>query len=147
MNGVFSRPVDLIVVHCSATPGDMDIGAVEIDRWHKENGWGSIGYHAVIRRSGRLEPGRSPKYAGAHAKGHNYSSIGVCLVGGVNELNDPENNFTEEQFDTLRNYLSTLKMWYGDVDIVGHCDLPGVTKACPSFDVKEWLDGNSDSGD
>ena len=37
-----------IVIHCSATKPSMDIGAKEIDRWHRERGWLKIGYGKVI---------------------------------------------------------------------------------------------------
>ena len=49
--------VKYIVVHCSYTPEQMDIGA-DIDRWHREKGWMMIGYHKVIRRDGTIEDGR-----------------------------------------------------------------------------------------
>ena len=32
-----------IVVHCSATRPSQDIGAKEIDRWHRERGFMKIG--------------------------------------------------------------------------------------------------------
>lgn len=30
------RPIDMLVVHCSATPGGKDFTAKDIDRWHRE---------------------------------------------------------------------------------------------------------------
>lgn len=128
---------DLIVVHCSATKPDMDIGVTEIDHWHKRRGWLGIGYHAVIRRDGTLEWGRHPSESGAHAKGHNKNSIAICLIGGVDENNDPEDNFTQSQMQSLEAILDVYQRAYPDADIVGHRDLSD--KACPSFDVKEWL--------
>lgn len=133
------RDINLIVVHCSATPPSMDIGVNEITEWHiNGNGWSDIGYHNVIRRDGTLEHGRDLAIAGAHAKGYNSYSIGVCLIGGVDENNEPENNFTDEQFKTLRGYIDTMIDVF-NADVLGHRDLPNVNKACPSFDVKEWL--------
>lgn len=41
-----------IIVHCAATPPSMDVGAAQIDAWHKERGWKGIGYHFVITRGG-----------------------------------------------------------------------------------------------
>ena len=44
---------DTIVIHCSATPKDMDIGVEKIKHWHTvDNGWDDIGYHYVIKRDG-----------------------------------------------------------------------------------------------
>jgi hypothetical protein len=133
------RSTDYIVVHCSATKPSQDIGASEIRKWHVEdNGWSDIGYHQVIRRSGAIELGRPLHVSGAHAKGVNSRSVGVCLVGGINANGDPENNFTQKQFDALALTLEYWKLIYPKAEILGHCDLPGVTKACPCFDVREW---------
>jgi len=133
--------VKFIIVHCSATPPAMDIGAAEIDRWHRERGWLGIGYHGVIRRDGKLESGRPLDRPGAHAKGYNYESIGVCLVGGVDDHGQPENNFTPEQFAQLRIILDQLSQRFPNAEILGHRDLPGVAKACPCFNVRAWLTG------
>jgi len=132
------REIDLIVVHCAATNPNMDIGAIEIRKWHLAKNWSDIGYHNVIRRNGALEHGRDLTISGAHARGHNKRSIGVCLVGGVDTENEPENNFTEAQMTTLRGYLDTLLEIFPNAKLMGHRDLPDVNKACPSFDVREW---------
>ena len=132
-----SRKVNLIVVHCAATNKHMDIGAHEIRKWHLDKGWSDIGYHNVIRRDGTLEHGRDLAISGAHAKGFNAHSIGVCLVGGVDMNGDPQNNFTKAQLTTLRGYLDTMVEIFG-AEVKGHRDLPDVKKACPSFDAQEW---------
>lgn len=131
------QQTDLVVIHCSATPPSMDVGAKEIDRWHRERGWLEIGYHIVIRRSGEVEYGRKLDAIGAHVKGHNKNSIGVCLIGGVDENHQPENNFTYPQRNALKGVLSVIGERYGDVEVVGHNELSD--KACPSFQVSEWL--------
>ena len=68
------------------------------------------------------------------------------LVGGVSEddFTKPENNFTPDQFKALARLLSVLRKKYPDAVIQGHRDFPKVTKACPSFSVKEWLKGISE---
>lgn len=133
------RAVDYLVVHCAATRASMDIGAAEIKAWHRKQGWLDIGYHHVIRRNGAVEPGRPEDRPGAHARGFNHVSIGICLAGGVGEDGKtPENNFTDAQFAALRQLLNDLIQRYPHAKIVGHRDLPNVNKACPSFDVKEW---------
>lgn len=130
--------VEHIVVHCSATKASMDIGATEIDRWHREQGWWRIGYHLVIKRDGTLEAGRPLHNMGAHAKGHNESSWGICMVGGLDEEGNPENNFTQAQFETLRQVIYFLKTLAKRATVLGHRDLPHVNKDCPCFDVEEW---------
>ena len=134
---MIGREINLIVVHCAATPPSMDIGANEIRDWHTEKGWSDIGYHNVIRRNGALEHGRDLAIPGAHAKGFNKHSLGICLIGGVNEDNEPEDNFTDAQMVTLRGYLDTMSEVF-DIEIKGHRDLPNVNKACPSFYVGKW---------
>ena len=145
------RRTDFIVVHCSATPPDSDIGADEINDWHESRGWNGIGYHAVIRRDGQIEFGRHFDAIGAHVKGHNARSVGVCLVGGVDEDGKAEDNFTPDQGESLMNLLGMLRCAYPGAEVLGHRDLSpdlngdGVidshewVKDCPSFDVREHL--------
>lgn len=102
-----SRYIDLIVIHCSASPNDRTLfegqygtptwrnPAQVIDRWHAERkfsrdplwrrrqepGLAAIGYHYVIARNGALFNGRHHDEVGAHAQGWNATSLGICLVG------------------------------------------------------------------
>lgn len=132
---------DYIAIHCSATGPKADIGAKDIDKWHRAKGWACIGYHYVIRRNGTVEEGRDEKVIGAHVENWNSVSIGICMVGGVDadDINKAENNFTKEQFASLKQLLIDLKSRYPKAKIQGHRDFPDVKKACPSFDVKTWL--------
>lgn len=140
MNWKPIREVRYLVIHCAATPADMDIGAKEIDRWHRQRGWWGIGYHDVIRRSGELEAGRPKSRPGAHARGYNHLSHAVCLVGGAaKDGKTSEDNFTDEQWQSLHEYVRSFRVMYPTAQVVGHRDLPGVNKGCPSFDVAEWL--------
>jgi N-acetyl-anhydromuramyl-L-alanine amidase AmpD len=141
------RKVDHLIVHCSASSATANIGAKEITEWHKARGWRTIGYHYVIRRNGKLELGRPVEEVGAHVgdcgPGWNTRSVGVCLVGGVNEQGKPTNNFTDEQFDTLEWVLLFLLKKFPGSAVMGHRDLIKLTKAppkdCPSFDVTSYL--------
>jgi hypothetical protein len=130
---------DYIVIHCSATKVTMDIGEDEIRAWHIERGWVDIGYNIVIRRDGRVEIARPLDYRGAHVRGFNSIAVGVCLVGGVNSTNQPEDNFTPDQWVSLELTLRWLRLVWPDAEIVGHNELT-TKKACPSFSVPEWLD-------
>ncbi|MGB0717980.1 MAG: N-acetylmuramoyl-L-alanine amidase [Alphaproteobacteria bacterium] len=130
------REINKVIVHCSATTPSQDIGVTELRQWHiTERGWSDIGYHFVIRRDGNLETGRPIERPGAHAKGHNKDSVGVCLIGGVDEYGKPVFNYTYHQMDTLWNFLKG----FTNEEIIGHRDLPGVKKSCPCFDVRSWL--------
>lgn len=130
---------DYIVVHCSATPPSMDIGVKEIRRWHRDQGWLDVGYHFIIRRDGNVEFGRNLNAMGAHVKGHNADSVGLCLIGGVDTSNNPDDNFTQIQRETLLHLLRFLTKLYPEAKVVGHRDLDE-NKACPSFDVKQFLE-------
>lgn len=138
------RPIHLVVVHCSATPPDMDVGVAEIRDWHvKERGWRDVGYHWIIRREGIIEDGRPEDQIGAHVKGHNEKSIGVCLIGGTN-ANDrakAEFNFTMAQMAQLAFLLDKIGHRHPLAKLCGHRDLDP-HKACPAFNVKAWWGGD-----
>lgn len=124
------RDINLIVIHCSASPNGAQHGAQDIDCWHRERGWDGIGYHYVIPCNGVLQQGRSIHRAGAHARGYNQNSIGICMIG--------TDQFTHAQWVTLATMIKTLTHVYNGIDIVGHRDLPNVAKTCPGFDVGDW---------
>jgi len=134
------RRIDYIVVHCSATKGD--VSAKTIDSWHRERGWSGIGYHYVVRENGTIEEGRKLETAGAHVKGFNANSIGICMAGGLNDHGQASNNFSSYQFTSLRSLINALKAAFPDSILEGHRDFPGVNKECPCFDVKEWYSHN-----
>jgi len=141
------RKITEIIIHCSATPEGKDYTVADIDRWHKANGWKSIGYHYVIYRDGSVHIGRPVREPGAHCKGHNQFSIGVCYIGGLSspgtspELVErkgerggiPKDTRTPEQKDSLRALLEQLREDYPQAKIYGHYHF--ANKACPSFDV------------
>lgn len=139
MNYTERTSTEYIVIHCSATKATMDVGEDEIRDWHLERGWSDIGYNMVIRRDGRVEIGRPLDYRGAHVRGYNSVGVGVCLIGGVNSTNQPEDNFTPEQWDSLELSLRWMRRVWPDAQIVGHNELT-TKKACPSFSVPEWLE-------
>ena len=139
------RKIDLVVLHCSATPVTMDIGAEKIKEWHTSapRNWSDIGYHYVIKLDGAIEEGRPLERAGAHARGHNKNSIGICLVGGVDENNKPKNTMTEAQEISLKALLLDIDDMVGEVKVIGHNEVS--SKSCPSFDVQEWLESNKNA--
>lgn len=135
------QKVKYLVVHCAETTATMDVGAKEIDRWHRQRGWLKIGYHFVIRRNGVVETGRKIDEIGAHVEGYNATSVGVCMVGGAKEVNgklEDDTNFTPEQWNTLVQLLLKLREMFPHAEIVGHHDL-NPHKTCPTFNVKAWI--------
>lgn len=138
-----SRKIEHIVIHCAATKPEMDVDAARIKRWHLKKGWADIGYHFVIKRNGVVEQGRDRdrdgnvlEEVGAHARGYNRSSIGICWCGGYGG----EDNRTIEQQTSMETLVKLLHEIYPDAKILGHRDFAGVQKSCPSFDVYEWLE-------
>lgn len=143
------RKISLIVIHCSATKPSVDVGAKEINIWHRQRGFfnpasgQSIGYHYVIRRNGAVESGRPIDQAGAHAKGYNAESIGICLIGGLNQkTGKPESNYTLEQWNSLREVVATLCKEHHIQKVIGHNQV--AVKDCPCFSVPKWLKDNQD---
>lgn len=122
--------IKLLVVHCSDTTDDEEIGALDIHKMHLEFGWEGIGYHKVICRNGIVENGRPEYWIGAHTYGKNNISLGVCLIGRT--------NFTHKQFESLEYLLKQWKMTYPKALIKGHRDTIKTNKTCPNFDVQDW---------
>lgn len=127
---------DAIFVHCSATKPSQNVGVREIRQWHKEQGWLDVGYHYIIKRDGTVEAGRDEGAVGSHAKGYNSTSVGVCLVGGIDDNGKPEANFTPEQMTALRKLLVELLDKYQGAKLMAHHEV--APKACPSFDLRRW---------
>ena len=134
------RKINKVIVHCS----DSSFGdAAVIDKWHKSRGWDGIGYHYVILNAhpvssaieihslnGFIEVGRDIEIDGAHTRGHNHSSIGVCVIGknGI---------YTSEQRESLMLLLSGLCTQFG-LDpmecVFGHYEFND-KKTCPQMDM------------
>lgn len=139
------RTINEVIVHCSYTLTDMDIGFVEINRWHTRKGWKSesgiaCGYHRIIRRDGETEWGRPLKDYGAGVKGHNIYTIHICLIGGMGDDGKPDCNFTFHQYATLENELKWMQFQFGDdIKISGHRDYSD--KECPTFDALAFAEG------
>lgn len=125
--------INYIVLHCSASPNDREVTAEEIHTWHKTRTppFDGIGYHYVIRRDGITEACRPIFWEGAHVRGHNHESIGICLVG--------DNEFTGAQMKTLKELLYVLKFKFQEADICGHYELDS-GKTCPNFNVKSFVE-------
>lgn len=130
------RKINEIIIHCSATPNGRFHDVDDIRRWHVEgNGWDDIGYHHVIRTDGMTEKGRDESKVGAHAKGHNRNSIGICIIG-----ND---QYNAVQWYRLRQLVAQLMTKYPDAKVIGHNEISH--KSCPGFNVQEWFKNEFDT--
>lgn len=127
---LLAENIRYLVVHCADTPDDEALDVRAIHDMHLGFGWHGIGYHWVICRDGTLQSGRPEYWVGAHVKGHNEISLGVCLIG--------RQNFTEAQMQTLESLLMRWRTEYPAAEICGHCDFDYTEKTCPNFDVAAW---------
>lgn len=134
-----NSPIKYLVVHCSASKPKMFVDASVIDRWHRQRGFLKIGYHYVILRDGTVQKGRLDSEIGAHVEGHNTGSLGICLVGGLNDTTGKsEANYTSQQYSALKDLLTTLKTNNPAAIVLGHRDFPNVHKDCPCFSAIAW---------
>ena len=130
------RVINKLIVHCSATREGMNVSRDTIRDWHLARGFNDIGYHFYIDLDGNIHKGRDIAKIGAHSKGQNRSSIGICYCGGVeSDGKTPKDTRNEAQKEALLCVLRTMKAMYPDAVIHSHRDF--ANKACPSFDATE----------
>ena len=129
-------PVRLLIIHCSATLPDQRVTVQDIDRWHRQRGFDCIGYHFYITVDGTIWTGRPLNQVGAHCKGYNAHSIGICYEGGLDEEGNPCDTRTLLQKAALVALINKLREIYPTADVVGHNDLD-LHKACPCFSAVE----------
>ncbi len=123
------RLVKEIIIHCSATREGQQVSVDTIKDWHLAKGWNNIGYHFYIDLDGTINKGRDIDKIGAHCKGRNRNSIGICYCGGVEtDGKTPKDTRTQEQKDSLLYVLKTLKAMYPEAVIYSHSEF--VNKAC-----------------
>mgnify|MGYP003654821226 CR=1 FL=1 len=128
--------VDFLVVHCADSKASMNVTTNTLWQWHvTERGWSDIGYHFFIKFDGTVHKCRPDKYQGAHCVSVNDKSLGICIEGGFNGID----NYTDIQKHSLFALLQEKKLKYPNAAVIGHGHID--TKHCPSFNVVEWYDG------
>lgn len=156
------RTINLIVIHCSATPNGRPNTAADINQWHKERSFKrssqyvrsfspelpNIGYHVVIERDGNIVYGRHLEEIGAHVAGHNAKSIGICMIG-TDEYSSHQwdslkkviielaSKIYGKPTDSIKNALAILKMI--GIDICGHRDLSPDKNGNGKIEQSEWI--------
>lgn len=130
------RKIEKIILHCSDSDHPHHDNIEAIRRWHvNERGWIDIGYHYVITKDGSTYVGRPVETPGAHCKGHNETSIGICLTG--------RDVFSKEQFLStsilIRGLQSTFSLTRF-TSLYFHSEL-SENKTCPNFTLKQYTDG------
>ena len=136
-----NRKINLIVIHCSATRNNQRFTVDMLRKCHNARFHGKgIGYHYYIERDGQLYQTRDENEIGIHARHYNAHSLGICYEGGLDEKGNSADTRTPAQRATLIALLRSLKIDYPNAEIMGHCELEGVHKACPCFEVSEYRD-------
>lgn len=140
--------IDTLVIHCTATPPGRDVSVAELDRWHKAENFEPYvdgngkkiyaGYHILVHPDGSYERIRPDEHRGQHCPQDNMNNraVSICYVGGVDNNNNPCDTRTDAQKKTLLTLVRTYRGRYPGVNVIGHRDVKGVRKACPSFDVR-----------
>ena len=142
-----------LVIHCTATPAGREVTGADIRRWHTApiskggRGWKQVGYTDLIRLDGSIErlvgnnedANVDPWEVTNGAAGYNSVSRHIVYAGGcAADGRTPLDTRTPEQCEALKRYVTDFHKRFPQIRIVGHHELnPG--KACPSFDVQEWL--------
>lgn len=140
------REIDLFVIHCSATRVNTDYTVYQLMKDHKDKGFRPpFGYHYYIPKAGAVIKGRPIEDMGAHAKGYNANSIGICYEGGLNEQAKAADTRTNSQKSVLLHLINEILFELkkhqniGHIEITGHRDL----SPDPNHDVEatpdEWM--------
>jgi len=137
--------VKFLTIHCAATPEGRNVKAEQITAWDKAK-FGQTSYHWVIELNGAMRRTLEDTEKGAHVGKANTGNIGICYIGGVDKMGNPKDTRTDTQNKSLLTLVRTYKERYPSIVIRGHRDWPNVKKACPSFDVSEWLAEHEQDG-
>jgi N-acetylmuramoyl-L-alanine amidase len=133
--------IKYLTIHCTATPEGRDNTAEEIKAWDIAR-FGQPSYHWVIELQGDAVRHLEDEQRGAHVAKANTGNIGISYVGGTETLNagaKPKDTRTFMQKRTLKKLVLMYQAKYPGIIVRGHRDWPGTRKACPSFNVSDWL--------
>ena len=134
-----AEAIRYIVLHCSATRSDRPYPPEALERDHRARGFHGAGYHFYIRQSGTIIPLRPLHQIGAHVRGYNRWSWGVCYEGGLDPNGKATDTRTEAQKVALRQLLVQLKALAPQAEIVGHRDLSPDRNGDGHIDSSEWI--------
>jgi hypothetical protein len=146
------KALQYLVLHCTATPAGREVSAADIHRWHTSapplgRGWKQVGYTDLIHLDGRIErladnnedATVDPWEVTNGASGYNSTSRHVVYAGGLAaDGKTPRDTRTTAQLQAMERYVKDFHRRFPRVKIIGHNEV--AAKACPSFDVPEWLE-------
>ena len=133
------RSIQYIVVHCSATRANIPFTEEQLLKCHLQRGFKCIGYHFYITRDGELHHCRPVSEPGAHVRGFNRHSIGICYEGGLDREGHPKDTRTPEQKHSMRVLVRTLLTDYPGCEVCGHRDLSTDLNGNGEIEPEEWI--------
>lgn len=134
---MITRNVKKIIVHCADTKVNQSFDITDVDQWHKQRGFSMVGYHYYIKLDGTIQEGRNLEQVGAHCKGQNSDSIGICFEGGKNSDGSKWDSPLSAQLDSWHTLYQYLCLMFGNLPLKGHYEYS--EKSCPNFDIDEFL--------
>ena len=97
-----------IIVHFA---GDSSLSYEEIKNNHLDSGQSEIGFHYIIDSQGQTLMGRHASKIGAHYPEFDETSLGICIIGSRNDLQD-------HQSIALTLLLESLKTEFPEIQQV-----------------------------
>ena len=140
----FNKELQYIILHHTAASADQTVN--QIHSYHLNKGWIGIGYNILVDKYGNTYWGRGIEYRGAHTKGYNDISIGICAIGNMETGIMPE-----AQKESIKKTIKEVLQYYPSITkIVGHKDLaatlcPG--KNYPLSEMKALINDSPSVGD
>jgi N-acetylmuramoyl-L-alanine amidase len=148
MRDLVGRRLQLLVLHCSATPEGVNIRAERIVEYHLKNrGWSRPGYRDIIELDGKLVNVR--KYdeddlvsdwevTNGMLTSFNRNAAHICYIGGVHAVTGKaKDTRTAEQMQTMNDYVLKTIERFKEIVVIGHKAVQN--KGCPCFDVPDYL--------
>ena len=128
------RPIRRIIVHHSASPDSWTLD--DVDRSHRARGFDCVGYHFVVEKTGLIRLGRPVSKVGAHCKGLNSYSIGVCLIGSFENGGTIPGDQWAAAVSLVRDFMRQYDLPIAEV--YGHMEVKPTL--CPGFDPAMFRD-------
>ena len=129
------QEINGLVFHHSASP--LDTSVADVRKWHvTENGWKDIGYHGIVTSDGVYHACRPIPTVGAHCKGSNFDTIGICAIGNNTKS---DHSWTDLQIEALHYLKRIIRTLWPDAWVLGHRDVAGTGTECPGLSIRELL--------
>lgn len=135
-NSEITRNVTRLVFHCTATNQNASVTSIQ-RYWREVLKWRNPGYHIIVKPDGSWTQLLDFNNVSNGVAGINSTSIHIAYIGGIDSKGKAFDNRTNEQ----KNIFETVFRLFSDkmpsLTFHGHNEFSN--KACPSFNVKNWL--------